>query len=58
MLTDNEIKEVKIKLINLGEKQNFLARKLKVTPQRLSNILNKKCESLGLEAKIKEWLKK
>lgn len=58
MLTKEECQEVKIKLIKIGEKQNFLARKLKITPQKLSNILNGKLESRGNEAKIREWLGK
>ena len=58
MLTVEETKEVKKKLVDLGQKQNYLAQKLKITPQRLSNILNQKAESLGLEKRIREWLQK
>lgn len=56
MLTKEEAQEVKIKLIKIGEKQNYLARKLKITPQKLSNILNRKLESTGKEKQIREWL--
>lgn len=58
MLDLEQCKEVKKKLIDLGENQNYLARKLKITPQRLSNILNRKVESLGVEKRILNWLKK
>ena len=58
MLDLEQCKEVKKKLIDVGENQNYLARKLKITPQRLSNILNRKVESLGVEKRILNWLKK
>lgn len=56
MLTIEQCKAVKIKLITIGENQNYLARKLKITPQRLSNILNRKVESLGVEKKIIKFI--
>lgn len=58
MLTEEQTKAVKIKLIESGEKQKFLARKLKITPQKLNNVLNRKLESIGVERKIIEWLEK
>lgn len=58
MLSQEQCNNVKKKLIDMGQKQNFLAQKLKITPQRLSNILNRKVESLGTEAKILKWLEK
>ncbi len=58
MLTIQQCNDVKKKLIDMGQKQNYLALKLKITPQRLSNILNRKVESLGTEAKILKWLEK
>ena len=56
MLTIEQCKAVKIKLISIGQKQNYLAQKLKITPQRLSNILNRKVESLGVEKKIIKFI--
>lgn len=56
MLTIEQCKAVKIKLISMGQKQNYLAQKLKITPQRLSNILNRKVESLGVEKKIIKFI--
>ena len=56
MLTTEQCKAVKIKLISMGQKQNYLAQKLKITPQRLSNILNRKVESLGVEKKIIKFI--
>ena len=58
MLSQEQCNAVKKKLIDIGQKQNYLALKLKITPQRLSNILNRKVESLGTEAKILKWLEK
>lgn len=56
MLTIEQSNAVKNKLKNLGEKQNYLARKLKVTPQKLCNILNGKADCCGIENKILKWI--
>lgn len=46
------------KLKRIGQKQNYLARKLKISPAKLDNMLKGKTESLGVEKKIEEWLVK
>lgn len=58
MLTEEQTKKIKIKLLDMGERQNYLARKFKVTPQKICNVLNRKRESIGLEIKLLDWLGK
>lgn len=56
MLNKEQSNAIRNKLKDIGEKPKYLAKKLKITPQKLDNILNGKLESLGNEKKILEWL--